>query len=58
MSGLHRLSRDAFHKPSVLSLRWCASNFGLIAMVMLATLAIVATVMFPDSIPPAWSIPG
>jgi hypothetical protein len=31
MSGLHRLSRDAFREPSVLSLRWCASNFGLVA---------------------------
>jgi hypothetical protein len=30
----------------------------LIAMVMLATLAIVATVMFPDSALPLWSIPG
>ena len=58
MSGLHHLSRDAFRKPSVLSLRWCASNFGLIAIVLLATLAIVVTVMFPDSTLPAWNIPG
>jgi hypothetical protein len=58
MSGLHRMSRRAFREPSALSLRWCAANFGLIAMVLLATLAIVATVMFPDVAPPAWSIPG
>jgi hypothetical protein len=58
MSGLHRLSRNALREPSVLSLRWCASNFGLIAMVLLATLAIIATVMFPDSTLPAWNIPG
>jgi hypothetical protein len=58
MSGLHRLSRNALREPSVLSLRWCASNFGLIAMVLLATLAIIATVMFPDSTLPAWNITG
>ena len=58
MSGLHRRSRNALREPSVLSLRWCASNFGLIAMVLLATLAIIATVMFPDSTLPAWNIPG
>ena len=58
MSGLRRLSRNALREPPVLSLRWCASNFGLIAMVLLATLAIIATVMFPDSTLPAWNIPG
>ena len=58
MSGLHRRSRNALREPSVLSLRWCASNFGLIAMVLLATLAIIATVMFPDSTLPAWNITG
>jgi hypothetical protein len=58
MSGLHRLSRDAVVKPSVPSLRWSALNFGLIAMVLLATLAIVVTVMFPDATLPALEYPG
>jgi hypothetical protein len=58
MSGLHRLSRDGFRKPSVLWLRWSALNFGWIAIVLLATLAIVVTVMFPDATLPAWEYPG
>jgi hypothetical protein len=58
MSGLHRLSRDAFRKPSTPSLQWSALNFGLIAMVLLATLAIIVTVMFPDAMSPASEYPG
>jgi hypothetical protein len=58
MSGLHRLSHDPLRKPSIPSLRRPALNFGLIAMVLLATLAIVVTVMFPDATLPALEYPG
>jgi hypothetical protein len=58
MSGPHRLTRDGFRKPSVPSLRRSALNFGLIAMVLLATLAIVVTVMFPEATLPAGEYPG
>ena len=57
MSGLHRLSREALRKPSV-SLRRFDLNFGLIAMVLLATLAIVVTVMFPDATLATLEFPG
>jgi hypothetical protein len=57
MSGPHRLSRDGLRKPSVPSLRRSAVNFGLIAMVLLATLAIVVTLMFPEASLPASEYP-
>jgi hypothetical protein len=53
MSGLHRLSREEPREPSVNSRR-LELNYGLIAFVLLATLAIFATVMmFPGAILPA-----
>ena len=58
MSGLHRLSAEALRKSSVRSIRCVDLNFGLIAMLLLATLAIVVTVMFPDVILPALEFPG
>jgi hypothetical protein len=45
MSGQHRLSREGNRAPSPVVSNL---NFGLIAMVLLATLAITATLMFPD----------
>ncbi len=57
MSGLHRLSGDALRRSSP-SLRSPAPNFGLIAIVLLAMLAMGVTVMFPDAIPPAMEYPG
>jgi hypothetical protein len=49
MSGARRLSREWDHDPSFLSLRWPSElNFGVIAMALLATLAIVVTLMFPE----------
>jgi hypothetical protein len=58
MSGPHRLSRDGLRKPSVPSLRRSVLNFGLIAMVLLATLAIVVTVMFPEAVLSPGEYPG
>jgi hypothetical protein len=58
MSGPHRLSRDGFRKPSVPWLRRSTLNFGLIAMVLLAMLAIAVTVMFPEANLPAGEYPG
>jgi hypothetical protein len=58
MSGPHRLSRDGFRKPSVPSLRRSALNFGLIAMVLLAALAIIVTVMFPETTSSSGEYPG
>jgi hypothetical protein len=52
VSGLHRLSREVPRKPPVNSQR-LELNFGLIAVVVLAVLAIVATVMFPDATLPS-----
>jgi hypothetical protein len=48
MSGERRLSREGDHKPSILPFRLSEMNFGLIAMVLLATLAIIVTLMFPE----------
>jgi hypothetical protein len=49
MSGARRLSREWDHEPSFLSFPWLSKlNFGVIAMVLLATLAIVVTLMFPE----------
>jgi hypothetical protein len=49
MAGLHRLSREADRKPSVLSFRRAPKfNFGLILMILLATLAIAVTLLFPE----------
>jgi hypothetical protein len=45
MSGQHRLFREGNRE---LPLPASERNFGLIAMVLLATLAITATLMFPD----------
>jgi tryptophan-rich sensory protein len=45
MSGQRRLLRKGNRKPSLLAFEL---NFGLIAMVLLAALAITATLMFPD----------
>jgi hypothetical protein len=58
MSGPHRLSRDGFRKPSVPWLRRSTLNFGLIAMVLLAMLAIVVTVMFPEAVLSPGEYPG
>jgi hypothetical protein len=48
MSGERRLSREGDRKPSILPFRLSEMNFGLIAMVLLATLAIIFTLMFPE----------
>jgi hypothetical protein len=48
MSGERRLSREGDCKPSILPFRLSEMNFGLIAMVPLATLAIIVTLMFPE----------
>jgi hypothetical protein len=48
MSGERRLSREGDRKPSILPIRLSEMNFGLIPMVLLATLAIVVTLMFPE----------
>jgi hypothetical protein len=48
MSGEHRLSREGDRKRSIPSFRLSELNFGMIAMVLLATLAIIVTVMFPE----------
>ena len=45
MSGQRRLFREGNRAPSLLASKL---NFGVIAMVLLATLAITATLMFPD----------
>jgi hypothetical protein len=45
MSGQRRLFREGNRELPLLASEW---NFGLIAMVLLATLAIIATLMFPD----------
>jgi hypothetical protein len=55
---LHRLSREARRKSSFVTLRSSDLNFGLIAMVLLATLAIAVTVMFPDVTLPTLEFPG
>jgi hypothetical protein len=49
MAGLHRLSGEGDRESSVLPLRRASKlNFGLIFMILLATLAIVVTLMFPE----------
>jgi hypothetical protein len=48
MSGGRRLSREGDRKPSILPFRLSKMNFGLIAMLLLATLAIIVTLMFPE----------
>jgi hypothetical protein len=48
MSGERRLSREGDRKPSFPAFRLSEMNFGLIAMVLLATLAIIVTLMFPE----------
>jgi hypothetical protein len=48
MSGERRLSREGDRKPSIPGFRPSEMNFGLIAMVLLATLAIIVTLMFPE----------
>jgi hypothetical protein len=45
MSGQRRLFREGNRAPSLLASRW---NFGMIAMVLLATLAIIVTLKFPE----------
>jgi hypothetical protein len=56
MSGQSRLSRETERRPS--SRRTPQWNFGLVAFVLLATLAIAAALMFPNvqSAPPAFLI--
>ena len=48
MSGERRLSPQGGHKPPRPPFRLSELNFGLIAMVLLATLAIAVTLMFPE----------
>jgi hypothetical protein len=49
MSGAHRLSLEWNRQPSFPSLRWQSElNFGVIALALLATLAVVVTLMFPE----------
>jgi hypothetical protein len=49
MSGAHRLSLEWDREPSFPSLRWASElNFGVITMALLATLAVVVTLMFPE----------
>jgi hypothetical protein len=51
MSGLRRLSREEEHTPSFTRLRWASEwNFGLIAFVLLAALALAAALMMPEII--------
>jgi hypothetical protein len=45
MSGQRRLSREGKRRLPLLASEW---NFGLIAMVLLATLAIIVTLKFPE----------
>ena len=45
MSGQRRLFREENRKPSFLA---SELNFGLIAFVLLAALAIIAALMFPE----------
>ncbi len=49
MSGLQRLSREAVRTSSFITRRSSDLNFGLIAIVLLATLAIAFAVMLPDA---------
>jgi hypothetical protein len=49
MAGLHRLSRERDRQLSALSHRRAPKlHFGLILMILLATLAIAVTLMFPE----------
>jgi hypothetical protein len=49
MSGAHHLSLKWDRDPSFLSLRWASElNFGVITLALLATLAVVVTLMFPE----------
>jgi hypothetical protein len=48
MSGEHRLFREGDRKPSILEFRPSEKRFGLIAMVLLAMLAIIVALMFPE----------
>jgi hypothetical protein len=49
MAGLHRLSPEWDRKPSAPSHRRTPKlDFGLILMILLATLAITVTLMFPE----------
>ncbi len=48
MSGERRVSREGDRKPSFPSFRPSELNFGLIAMVLLATFAVIVTLMFPE----------
>jgi hypothetical protein len=49
MAGLHRLSREWDRKPSAPSHRRAPKlDFDLILMILLATLAITVTLMFPE----------
>jgi hypothetical protein len=49
MSGAHRLSLELDREPSFPSLRWASElNFGVITLALLATLAVVVTLMFPE----------
>jgi hypothetical protein len=49
MSGAHRLSLEWNRRPSFPSLRWPSElNFGVIALALLATLAVVVTLMFSE----------
>jgi hypothetical protein len=49
MSGLQRLSGEGFRTSSFILLRSSDLNFGLIAIVLLATLAIATAVMLPNA---------
>ena len=58
MSGLQRLSREALRTSSFVTRRSSDLNFGLIAIVLLATLAIAFAVMLPDATLPTLEFPG
>jgi hypothetical protein len=47
MSGQRRLFREGTRKPPLLA---SELNFGLIAIVFLAAVAILATLMFPETL--------
>jgi hypothetical protein len=49
MSGAHRLSLEWNRRLSFPPFRWPSElNFGVIALALLATLAVVVTLMFPE----------
>jgi hypothetical protein len=48
MSVEHRLSAEAYRKPSLSAFGLSALNFGLVAVLVLMALAIILTLMFPE----------